>query len=282
MRQIVILVVAILPQVALGSESSGSPFGFAFNGIGEQETFSFAPSARISGKPPCNTTGTYSIARRSPGAYIAISLLLNLRNRDLWSGTATMRVSGSGDCSLAKNSEDLALLEIYEGSQLVFSFGRINKYAKIFADTVLLANRTEIDANHPPPPFIRDMSPRHRSRTLEPLIIRFQSDVCTLGMFEALEKWCTAGTKPNFLEKLTIKVGIPEGSGISGDALLWVAQRGGCALRKSLSTTGIHSFAETTKGDSATVIWRDDGRRFHGTALFRESGKWKIDLNNRL
>jgi hypothetical protein len=278
MRRLILLILAALPNNALASHSSGTVSASAFNGTGDQETFAFAPSSAITDKPACNTSGRYIIASRPVGTYGAISLLLNLRTPGVWKSPATMQVSGSGACSLANNAEDLTELRVYEGDKLVFSYIRLNK---LVVALVLGGQRlVEPDTNHPPPPFIRNLSPARQPHKLEPVITGFKKDVCTLSMMEALDKWGTAATKPGLVDKLVGELGAPFAFGVDLDSILGGVQKVACAAVSSLQKAGIHSWAEFVKGDTATAMWRDDGGSYRGAALFMEDGQWKIDLHN--
>src|SRR5271170_1772291 len=96
--------------------------------------------------------------------------------------------------------------------------------------------------------------------------------MCKMSGMEVQAKWGLSFQQPSSLDKAIITT-IPNGS----TAVLAI-QTLYCGVRVLTHRPGIHSFSEVKKGNTAFVIWRDDGLNFHSLDLVKEGDHWKVDF----
>lgn len=264
MRQLLAFLIFLsIQQCVFASKSTGTVVAFAFSQVGDPKMFSFALSSPGVNLPACNTTGRYAIDPRFPDAVVAISLLVNINNNPLGAFKAKPIVMavGTGACSREQNTEDAMMLTIADGSKELYSDAYL---AKSGVMTFAL--------NRPLGPIIRNMSPS-KAPKLKDLIAQYWDDFCKIGPLDTKKKWGLARDQlPASDESF---YGSPIGAEVkkkvfdSGSKLI-------CLGEGLFQRNGMNAYVEYVKSDSASAIWVDDGGQFHGAALFKEAGKWKI------
>lgn len=257
-----LLLNAAIPLTALasGTDQPSAIVAYAIHGKGSGRVLTIALAHKIYKPTACNTSGTYTVdLHTANGVYLA-SILLNLRNHTFpfSDGQLAAVAYGKRTCQLYPGSEDAAVVNVTDHGDVAFTY------------TAPYALDPDIY------PIVSNMA--HRSSTSDYSVVTgYYTDLCIKKLSENTVN-VTWGS-PGFGSKTTPPADSTFFNTVGADVRKMVngiSRFGNCYLMGN-PVEGVSFNAEQIENGFATIIWRNNGGKFHGAILHKEKdGHWKL------